>query len=131
MPNAAEHQAKVAHNLAFLQTINDPAYCDWMAVVTFYTAVHLVEQLFALKGQHSQDHRGRNQNVRKNLRQIHQHYRPLYNLSMVARYQQAAKFNLNAATVKAKMIDHHLQEITKFVTAQLNPQPPIATGTGS
>ena len=121
MPNAAEHQAKVVHNLKFLASITDPAFCDWLAVVAFYSAVHLVEQLCALQGHHNQDHRGRNRIIRQKFRAIHKHYRPLYNLSMVARYYQASKFKMAAATVKAKMIDHHLEEIKKFVVAKTNP----------
>jgi len=49
MPSASEHQIKASHNRAFLNSITDPAFCDWMAVAAFYTAVHLVEQLFPFR----------------------------------------------------------------------------------
>jgi hypothetical protein len=126
MPSAAEHQAKVAHNKAFLQSITDPVFCDWMAVAAFYIAVHLVEQVFALTGQHSQDHRGRNKSVRKQLRPIHSHFRSLYNLSMVARYQESSKFNLNAAAVQGTVVGTRLAAIESFVALRLAPPvPPI------
>src|SRR5260370_32852291 len=108
MPSASEHQIKASHNRAFLNSITDPAFCDWMAVAAFYTAVHLVEALFALQGQHSKDHRGRNRAVRSKLRPIHKHYRSLYNLSMVARYYEASKFKLTAPLVKSQVIDTRL-----------------------
>lgn len=136
MPSAAEHQAKAAHNRAFLNTITDPTYCDWMAVVAFYVAVHLVERLFALQGRHNQDHRGRNRAVRRQLRPIHRNYRALYNLSMVARYMEASKFNLTAAVVRTTVIDLHLAEIEKYVVAAaaapILPHPPgPASSSGS
>jgi hypothetical protein len=131
MPNAAEHQAKVAHNKAFLQTIIDPRFCDWMAVVAFYAAVHLVEQVFALTAQHSHDHRGRNKAVREQLRPIHSHFRALYNLSMVARYQQASKFNLNAAAVQAGAIGTRLTAIENYVASRFASPTPPSTSTGT
>src|SRR5947209_3538946 len=60
MPTLEEHRRKVGHNLRSLETIDTDEFCDWMAVVAFYTAVHLVEQLRAVVNQHSLDHAGRN-----------------------------------------------------------------------
>ncbi len=132
MPSASEHQIKANHNRAFLNSITDPAFCDWMAVAAFYTAVQLIEQLFALQGLHSQDHRSRNREVRIRLRPIHKHYRPLYNLSMVARYRESSKFQLTANAVQSLTIGTHLVAIENYVTAQLSgpgstpPSPPAA-----
>jgi hypothetical protein len=134
MPSASEHQIKANHNRAFLNSITDPAFCDWKAVAAFYTAVHLVEQLFALQGLHSQDHRSRNRQVRVRFRPIHKHYRPLYNLSMVARYRESSKFRLTASAVESLTIGTHLVAIGNYVTAQVSgaistPPPPPTAGT--
>jgi len=132
MPSASEHQIKANHNRAFLNSITDPAFCDWTAVAAFYTAVHLVEQLFALQGLHSQDHRSRNREVRIRLRPIPKHYRPLYNLSMVARYRESSKFQLTASAVQSLTIGTHLVAIESYVAAQVSgpastpPSPPAA-----
>src|SRR5258707_7747576 len=101
MPSAAEHHAKAVHNRAFLATITDPAFCDWMAVAAFYIAVHLVERVLALQGHHNKDHRGRNKAVRTKLRQIHSHYRALYNLSMVPQYKEVKGFKWPVTAVQS------------------------------
>jgi hypothetical protein len=128
MPSAAEHQAKANHNLAFLSSIKDPAYGDWMAVVIFYAAVHLVEKVFAITGDHSKDHAERNMNVRRRLKQIHRHFRALYNLSLVSRYQEASKFGLSPSDVQTILIDTHLKAIQTFVAAV---SPPSAAPPGT
>src|ERR1700687_3653504 len=121
MPSAADHQIKIQHNHAFLASITDPAFCDWMAVVAFYIAVHSVEKLFAFLGQHSKDHRGRNKAVRVQLRPIHRHFRALYNVSMVVRYEESSRFNLSAQLVHSDLINGRLAEIEKFVAAKTAP----------
>src|SRR5260370_4044084 len=101
MPSASEHQIKASHNRAFLNSITDPAFCDWMAVAAFYTADHLVEQLFALQGLHSQDHRSSNREGRARLRPIDKHFRPLYNLSIDARSRESPRFPLTASACQS------------------------------
>jgi hypothetical protein len=89
-----------------------------MATAAFYTAVHLVEKLRALRGQHSLDHPERNQTVRRDYPRIHRHYRELYNWSLVARYSGISDFTLSAADVRHILIGRHLVAIEKFVAAQ-------------
>lgn len=123
MASDREHQEKADHNRAFLNSIAADEYCDWIAVVAFYAAVHLVEKLRALRGQHSQDHQERNTAVRGDFRRIHRHYRELYNWSLVARYDMTKDFRLSAKDVRTILVDQHLVEIEKFVASQSAKKP--------
>jgi len=59
MPTRSDHAATVAHNLRLLGTVT-PAFCPaWCSVLSFYTAVHLVEQLAAVSNQHFTHHKKR------------------------------------------------------------------------
>jgi hypothetical protein len=87
MPSAREHQRQAEHHFAFLETIDGDEYCDWLSVVAFYVAVHLVERLRALEGEHSSDHADRHEYVREYHPTIHNCYRQLYSWAWSARYQ--------------------------------------------
>lgn len=69
MASEAAHLAKADSNQSFLETIGDE-YPDWLAIVAFYKAVHLVEALFAKEGRQSKSHYGRNMQVSAH----HNHY---------------------------------------------------------
>lgn len=118
MANAEEHQAKADRNREFIATIKDDKHCDWAAVAAFYVAVHLVEKLRALRGEHSQSHFERNHIVRTGYRGIHRHFRELYNWSLIARYNTIPDFTRSAQDVRTILIDHHLAEIEQFVASQ-------------
>jgi hypothetical protein len=55
--------------------------------VAFYKALHLVEVLFATKGHHSDNHRDRHDNLKRDWQDVWREYRPLYTLSRRARYK--------------------------------------------
>ncbi len=118
MPDPKQHQAKADHNRACLELFSDDRFCDWMAVVAFYTAVHLVEKLRAYNGQHSIDHTDRNKAVRNQYRQIHTGFHELYNWAYIARYSTLQKFTMASEEVRKVLIDRYLVEIEKFVAAQ-------------
>jgi len=86
MPSAEEHQRQADHNLEFLETIDQDEFIDWLATAAFYTAVHLIEKLRAVRGEHSVDHNDRNTFVMDHHPTIHVYFRDLYNLSRIARY---------------------------------------------
>jgi hypothetical protein len=108
MPKPSQHQEKADHNRAFLNAIVSSGPADWIAVVAFYTAVHLVEKLRAYRGEHSKDHEERGQAVRKNFRPIHTPYHELFNHSLIARYGTLGKFTLSPADAKAVLVDTYL-----------------------
>jgi hypothetical protein len=86
MPTADEHQRQADHDTRFLETIDQDEFVDWLAVVAFYIAVHLIEKLRALRGEHSVDHTDRNAFVIDHHQPIQAYFRDLYNLSRIARY---------------------------------------------
>jgi hypothetical protein len=88
MPQQDDHIRQARHNAQFLSTfdLNATPYPDWAITVAFYTAVHLVEAHFARNNIHYTDHKRRNREVSRSLRQIGRNYITLYNQSRTARY---------------------------------------------
>lgn len=93
------HISKAVHNIntmAFLATDTSTEHSrkDWIAVVAFYTGLHIVDAvLYCLDSgatQHGYSHARRTEFVKSNnrLENIWKCYRPLYNTSLVARYMQ-------------------------------------------
>src|SRR5262245_53370067 len=113
MPTAEEHLNTANHNLAFMQTVDQDEFGDWMAVVAFYVAVHLVERLRAFAGQHSVDHRDRDEFVRNSHLQIHPPYHELYRISMIVRYGAGPHnwFNPAFATGCLELVREYVQQI--------------------
>ncbi len=88
MPSTTQHKLQFQHNLDFLSTFypNTP-YLDWATTVYFYTAVHLIEAVFASLGIHCGNHSQRHGEVNSRLPTIAKHYMRLYNASRSSRYQ--------------------------------------------
>jgi hypothetical protein len=86
MATDSEHQRQARHNREFLDGIDSKKFPDWVAVVAFYTAVHLVQALFSLSGDRCRSHRQRNELLRQKFPAIWKHYHPLYSFSRLARY---------------------------------------------
>jgi hypothetical protein len=118
MANPKQHQEKADHNRSFLNSLGDDGFCDWMAVVAFYVAVHLVEKLRAYEGKHSTDHVDRNAAVRQQHRPIHTPYHELFNWSLIARYKTPGCFSMPAATVRSVLVGNYLTQIEKYVADQ-------------
>jgi hypothetical protein len=119
MPSADDHQRQADHNLRFLATIDTDEFCDWMAVVAFYVAVHLVEKLRAAVGEHSADHPDRNEFVRAHHHPIHVYYRDLYNISLLVR-SGTGPYNW----LVPERVSDSLQEIQRYVLASASPPAP-------
>ena len=127
MPNSSQHQARAAHNRAFLGTINLANHRDWAAVVAFYAAVHLAERLRTLaphaKDQHSINHQDRLQYIHRHHSAIHTELHELYNASVIARYQTINSFNtqFTVADVQNVLIGTYLTTIENYVANQFAP----------
>lgn len=124
MPSLDAHLAAARSNydlMTYLRTNRLNTDAGWVAVVAFYTALHVVEAVFAkvrLGGvEHTATHYDR-RNVLRNTRQYlkrWQHYRPLYDAASDARYPEAGEaFHMTPTQVESVLIDHHLKEITAF-----------------
>ncbi|VTT98946.1 Uncharacterized protein OS=Bacillus cereus Rock3-42 GN=bcere0021_34850 PE=4 SV=1 [Gemmataceae bacterium] len=121
MPNPSQHQTKARNNRLFLASFDSNTYPDWAAVVAFYTAVHLIEQLRAMDGVDSTSHQDRLQYVQANHRTIHYEFHELYNTSKLARYEANAVFHgqISNADIKAILIDQWLAAVETYVTGYI------------
>jgi hypothetical protein len=118
MPKPKQHQEKADNSRAFLDSISANGPPDWMAVVAFYTAVHLVEKLRAYHGEHSENHEDRLAAVRRDFRPIHTPCHELFNHSLIARYGTVGQFTITVQEVKKLLIDTYLVAIEKFVAGE-------------
>lgn len=117
MPSADQHRNKADRNRDFLNSIDRDQFPDWVAVVAFYTAVHLVERLRAKAGDgDSTSHEDRLNYVQHRLQEIHSPYQILQNVSMLARYQSVADFfnQFQPEDVQKKLVEELLGKIENF-----------------
>jgi len=87
MGTRTDHKDKADHNQDFLASIDQTIFPDWTVTVCFCKALHLVEMVFAISGQHSDNHRERHDTLKRDHPQIWMHYLPLYSQSRRARYK--------------------------------------------
>jgi len=124
MPSLDAHLATARSNydlMTYLRTNRLNTDAGWVAVIAFYTALHVIEAVFAtlrLGGvEHTSTHYER-RNVLRNVRQyskLWQHYRPLFTAASDARYLEAGEaFHMTPAQVETILIDHHLKEILLY-----------------
>ena len=97
MPNSDDHLVLATHNLNVLSYITlDDTFRDWAITVTCYTALHFIEAfLFIENGSksrliHSPDHSQRGEVLKVSYPAIWKKYRPIINMSKIARYLQDA-----------------------------------------
>jgi len=94
MPDIATHKQQVAHNqqvMAYLQQAGD-IYLDWVVTLTFYTALHLVDQVLAQTvNLHPRNHRQRHaaMSQQPDLAPIYRDYWELEHQSRRSRYEGA------------------------------------------
>lgn len=115
MATEATHLKKAASNHAFLESLGDD-YPDWLATVAFYTAVHLVEALFARKHTPSHSHGDRNRTLKQRYPAIWQDFRPLYSVSKLVRYSD---YWLSATKARNELIAKRLVSVEKLVRQEL------------
>ena len=124
MPSLDAHLATARNNydlLAYLRANRLATDAGWVAVVAFYTALHVVEAVFAKLRhggiEHTTTHYER-RNVLRNVRQyskLWQHYRPLHDAASDARYLEAGEeFPFTPVEVESILLDHHLKEIVAY-----------------
>jgi hypothetical protein len=134
MPSSAQHRDKADRNRAFLGTLKGGANPEWVAVVAFYTALHLVERLAACDSIHNSKHTDRLDYLKKheNHRAIHADFLALFDASLVARYGTVNQFGkaFPGDTVDKVLVGRHLDAIEKYVATQF-PPPPAPTAAGS
>ena len=117
MPSQRAHAFQVLHNREFLATfdLDNSPFLDWAVTVVFYTAIHLVEQFLARKGQDLLSHETRERFISQSadLKPIWSVYRELKYQSeraryLVARLQPDEVRNLEG---KLRQVETHIQEL--------------------
>lgn len=108
---------------------------EWVAVLAFYKAVHLVEAVLAVQDKHhSHSHESRELKLKSDQKysNIWKHYRPLWAASVIARYhcesgdpakQQAFTGYMKPEEVQAELLGHRLNQIQKTTKKFLEPTP--------
>lgn len=129
MPSAKEHQEKADENRAFLsQLLASNGDSKWIAIVAFYTAVHLAERLAACENVHNSNHPDRLNYLSKHKKHkaIHANFLTLYDASLIARYGTVNQFQKAFSSIAVtQLVDTHLAAIEAYVKAFfLPPLPP-------
>jgi hypothetical protein len=94
-------------------------HAAWIVTIAFYKALHIVETVLARQNPalHKNEHLSRNTFLKteKRFEKIWVHYSILFQASQVSRYlcdnKSQARY-LTVADIKAKILDHHLKQIT-------------------
>ncbi len=132
MPTKAAHLQAAADNqktIDYLLSSSDPIQLRWVVVVAFYKSLHIVEAVFDADQQFTQSHcldhgeRNRILKTTNRYKQIWKMYRPLFQVSLVARYLQTnatpsqtyAKFEdyMSRQKVETEIINHYLMQLEK------------------
>lgn len=104
MATESEHKRQAEHNQEFLSTIDPNRFPDWIATVAFYTAVHLVEQLFAHESRPAGgSHLNSNSTLKRDYPELWKEYRPLYAFSRMGRYWCMAVDPVHVSYVKWRL----------------------------
>jgi hypothetical protein len=118
MATEAAHLSKAESNQRFLDTISDE-FADWLAIVAFYKAVHLVEAMFARQGAPSHSHFHRNQRLKRHFPMIWKHFRPLFDASKLVRYSD---HRISAPEIRRELIAKRLRAVETLVRRELVPR---------
>jgi hypothetical protein len=140
MPSDADHFAAAARNQALLDHLLPQVkqFPEWVAVVAFYKAMHVVEAVLyrTHREKHTFGHERRNEVLKSNRRYDHlyKHYWPLFNASLVARYMEVGgrgggsfpRFAdyIPPAAVVADLIRHYLHQVEQTAAKLIGGWPP-------
>ncbi len=136
MPDSANHLAVAKRNGELIQHLlqTNDRHSEWVAVVAFYKALHLVDAMLFRDhhSKHGGDHIERQQLLKRTTRyqNIYHHYRPLFAASCVARYLDFGGMEYSAFStylppteVVSKLINHHLKQLEISVMKIIDKNP--------
>jgi len=124
MPDLLAHRQQADHNRAatdYLRLAGDE-HLDWVATVTFYTALHIIDQALAHRVRlHPANHRERRLAIQRDpmLRPVFSDYAELEHQSRRARYE-CVRFN----STEISALQSRLDRIERHVMALLPPPAP-------
>ena len=117
MPSKREHNAAAFKHLrAYRVTV--AAFPEWGAVMLFYSALHVLESLFAAEQIHCPDHSRRELYIKTTHKKIWPSYHRLQTESAKARYLQGGAFSMNASMVKKELWKQKYRDIRQYVRSQ-------------
>jgi len=134
MPNEQTHLQIARRNQALIDHLLslEDTFPEWIVIVAFYKALHLVDALFDRHLQKDgQSHKNRDRILKTTKRYAHifRHYSPLRHASELARYAShlsddspgynTYKDYLSLELVKSEILGHRLAQIEKTVTKLL------------
>ena len=138
MPTLRAHLNLADRNLKTIDYLKGQLaeHAEWIATIAFYRALHLVEAAFSKDrrvGQsHSHTHQIRQEILKNTLgyEKIWEHYRPLYAISLVARYLEedssrsysSFREYLSEEEVESEVLNHRLRQVEKSVGKILHPR---------
>jgi len=115
MASEAAHLQKAESNQTFLETISDQ-FADWLAIVAFYKAVHLVEAMFARDGDPSHSHVDRNRRLKQRHPEIWLQFRPLYDASKWLRYTDRS---ISPQRIREELVGKRLRTVESLIRSRL------------
>lgn len=139
MPTDAEHIAAATRNQELIHHLLPVVdrFPDWLAVVAFYKALHVVELMLFLDSpeKHAFNHERREDILKKTKRYefVYKHYRPLWDASRIARYlsignQPTTRFIdlYPSRVVTERLIGHYLHQVESGVARLLGTKWPTS-----
>ena len=116
MPTLREHAESAEQNNQLLATVTPGVSPAWCAVIAFYTAVHLVEQLSAAENLHFTNHPQRIQFLADAHPAILDPFQQLYQVGHAARYDAFNHFlPAYAEVVQSNVLEQWLPEIKQYI----------------
>jgi hypothetical protein len=140
VPDSTAHLAVARRNQLLIdRLLTDPAaHPEWLAVVAFYKALHVVEAVLfrTHPARHGLDHPTRNQLLKaRRYQHLYKNYRPLYTASLVARYLESSESGevgafaeyMSAERVRDYLVNHCLRQVERSAENLIGPLTPPAS----
>lgn len=140
MPDKDGHLAVAGRNQELIDRLLPVIdhYPDWVAVIAFYKALHIVDAVLFVDNyrEHggSHDNRDRILKTTNRYQNLYRHYRPLFAASLVGRYLECGGREyrlfteyLSPQKVKDIILGHHLRQLEVSAEKIIGPlKPPPA-----
>jgi uncharacterized protein (UPF0332 family) len=116
VPDAAQHLNRAAENELLARSLDfeKGVEVDWAIVMLFYSAVHYIDSVLAVKNRHPKDHTSRDSAIENHgtLSAVYNDYRRLKDGSREARYEIP-----NYHKSQFPQFDRRFNKIKNFITS--------------
>lgn len=96
VPTVSEHRMKYLENKGIVENVLDiknKNHCNWIATISFYAALHIVDMQLAVDSVHSRSHHEREEELNTNPRitkYVMMRYKQMCTVSRTARYEASS-----------------------------------------